>query len=84
MDEPQYFVPTPKTPTRQRMATRDDRLRCQTLYLYSGFTQDEIALQLNLTRDQVQYALAHRLTPQKSRCGRKIALNTPQRKRLIE
>jgi hypothetical protein len=32
----------------------------------------------------VQYALSHRLTPQKNRCGRRPFLNTPQRKRLVE
>lgn len=75
-------IPTPKTPRKQ--CTRDDRLRIETLYFTAGFTQDEIALQLNVTRRQVQYALSHRLTPQKQARGRKILLNTPQRKRLIE
>ncbi|KAK6585492.1 hypothetical protein PZA11_002219 [Diplocarpon coronariae] len=36
-------------------------------------------------RLKFQYALSNRLTPQKKRrCGRKVLLNTPQRKRLIE
>lgn len=77
-----YNVPTPKTPRKQ--CSRDTRLQIQTLYAYAGFTQDEIALQLNLTRNQVRYALAHRLTPQKKNCGRKALLNTPQRKQLVE
>ena len=64
--------------------SRDDRLRIQTLYEHAGYTQDQIALQLNLTRSQVRYALAHRLTPQKRSTGRKALLDTPARKRLIE
>ena len=75
-------IPTPKTPTKH--CTRDQRLQCQTLYFEAGWTQDDIALQLNLTLGQVKYALSHRLTPQKQSRGRKPFLNTPQRKRLIE
>ena len=56
-----YEVPTPKTP--QRNCTRDERLRVQTLYLHAGWSKDDIALQLNLTPGQVQYAISHRLTP---------------------
>lgn len=82
MESTFYSVPTPKTPRKE--CTRDERLKVQTLYFDAGFTQDQIALQLKLTPRQVQYALDHRLTPQKSRCGRKPFLNTPQRKRLIE
>lgn len=77
-----YAVPTPKTP--QKQCTRDDRLRIQTLYFDAGFTESEICLQLCLTRDKVRYALAHRLTPQNHARGRRVVLNTPQRKRLIE
>jgi hypothetical protein len=76
-------IPTPKTPTF-RNTTRDERLRAQTLYFEANFTIDQIALQINLTRDQVRYAIAHRITPQKSKSGRKLFLNTPQRKRLIQ
>jgi hypothetical protein len=71
-----YSVPTPKTPTKQ--CSRDDRLRVQTLYFEASFTQDQVVLQTGLTRSQVQYCLAHRLTPQR------FFFNTPQRKRLIE
>lgn len=82
--EPSIFIPTPKTPSRRKESTRDERLRIQTLYFDAGWTQAQIALQLNLTRDQVRYALQHRITPQKTRSGCKPLLNTPQRKRLIE
>lgn len=53
--EAQYFVPTPKTP-RKQSPSRDDRLRIETLYFDADFTQDQIALQLNLTVGQVKYA----------------------------
>ncbi len=74
-------VPTPKTP--RKSTTRDERLRCETLYFEANWTQAQIVLQLNLTLAQVKYALAHRVTPQKKHSGRKVFLNTPQRKRLI-
>jgi len=83
MADTPYSVPTPKTPSKHQL-TRDDRLRIYTLYHDAGFTQDDIILQTNYTRAQVQYALSHRLTPQKHTRGRKAFLNTPQRKRLIE
>ena len=77
-----HFVPTPKTPRKE--STRDERLYIQTLYFDAGWTQEAIALQLNLSLGQIKYALSHRITPQKHCIGRKIRLNTPQRKRLIE
>ncbi len=80
--EASYSIPIPKTPRKQ--CSRDDRLRIETLYFDAGFTQGEIALQLYpITLAQIKYALSHRLTPQKQRCGRKVLLRTPQRKRLI-
>jgi hypothetical protein len=80
--EPILSIPTPKTP--QKSTSRDQRLRVQTLYFDARWTQDQIALQLNLSLGQVKYALSHRVTPQKHRTGRKVLLNTPQRKRLIK
>jgi hypothetical protein len=80
--ESSISIPTPKTP--HKPTSRDDRLRIETLYFDANWTQPEITLQLNLTLNQFKYALAHRLTPQKTRAGRKALLNTPQRKRLIE
>jgi hypothetical protein len=76
------FIPTPKTPSHA--STRDQRLRIHTLYHDAGWTQDQTALQLNLTRRQVGYALTHRITPQKHKTGRRVLLNTPQRKQLID
>jgi hypothetical protein len=77
-----YNILIPKTLKKQ--TSRDDRLRIETLYFDAGFTLDQIALQLNLTKRQIQYALSHQLTPQNHIHGRKVFLNTPQRKRLIE
>lgn len=72
-----YQVPTSKQIARQ--CNRDERLQVHTLYNITGYERDEICLQLNLTPDQVRYALTHRLTPQKkTKCGRKILLNPPQ------
>jgi hypothetical protein len=76
--EPEYYVPTPKTP--QHNTTRDTRLKVQTLYLHAGWTKDDIALQLNLTPSQVQYAIRHRVTPQKNRSGRRPLLGVAERK----
>jgi hypothetical protein len=79
------WVPTPKTPPNRTPTTRDDRLRIQTLYYTAGWTVDDILLQSpRFTRRQVDYALhLPRPTPQKTRCGRKPFLSTPERKHLI-
>lgn len=78
-----HSIPTPKTLTKKN-CTRDDRLRIQTLFFHAGFTKEEICLQLNLTLDQVKYALSHRVTPQKTRSGRRPLLSPRERKQLIE
>ena len=77
-----YEIPTPKTPYKN--TTRDDRLRVQTLFFDAGWSKPEIALQLNLTIDQVKYALRHRVTPQKQRTGRRPLLGPAERKQLID
>jgi hypothetical protein len=82
--EAQISIPTPKT-IKSKELSRDDRLRVQTLYFDANFTRAQICLQTGYTYDQVTWALAHRLTPQKkAKSGRHILLNTPQRKRLID
>jgi ketohexokinase/beta-glucosidase len=79
----EYSVPTPKTPHKN--CTRDDHVRIQTLFLHAGFTKDEIALQLNLTLNQVKYALRHQLTPQKKQhSGRYPLLGPTERKHLVD
>ena len=80
--EPTYRIPVPKQPNED--LSRDDRLRIQTLFFDAHFTRSQICLQTGFTYNQVCYALQHRLTPQKKRSGRKVILNTPQRKRLIQ
>jgi hypothetical protein len=77
----EYSIPTPKV---RYHCTRDDRLRVQTLFFYAGFTKDEIALQLNLSIDQVKYALSHPLNPQKKHSGRRPFLGPPEKQQLIE
>lgn len=72
----------PKTP--QHHCMRNDRLKVHTLFFYAGWTKDQIALQLNLTLRQVKYALAHCVTPQKNRSGRRPLLGPAERKQLVE
>ena len=78
----EYEIPTPKTPYKN--TRRDDRLRAQTLFFDAGWSKSDIALQLNLTLDQVKYALRHRVTPQKTRSGRRPFLGPAERKQLID
>jgi len=78
----EYELPTPKTPKKE--CTRDDRLRVQTLYFQAHWSRSDIALQLNLTLYQVNYAIAHRVTPQKKRSGRRPLLGPQERKELVE
>ncbi|PMD12280.1 hypothetical protein NA56DRAFT_501704 [Hyaloscypha hepaticicola] len=76
-------LPVPKQP-RQPELIRDQRLRIQTLFFDANFTRDQICLQTGHTYKQVCHVLTHCLTPQKRRTGRRVILNTPQRKRLIQ
>lgn len=76
------ILPTPKQ-TRPQLS-RDERLRVQTLFFDANHTRSQICLETGYTYDQVCYAITHRLTPQKKKCGRKVLLTTPQRKRLIQ
>jgi transposase len=82
--EPDYYIPVPKTLVKGLELTRDDRLKIQTLYLTAGWSKDDIALQLNVSLAQIQYALSHRLTPQKQRSGRRPLLGLRERKQLIQ
>ena len=79
-----FYVPTPKQASKHDELTRDQRLRVQTLFNDAHYTVSQIALQTGYTERQIRYALAHRLTPQKHRTGRRVLLNTPQRKKLIQ
>lgn len=77
-----YSVPVPKQPSPQ--LTRDDRLRIQTLFFTANHTRAQICLETGFTYNQVCYAIAHRLTPQKRKTKGRILLTTPQRKKLIQ
>lgn len=79
----EYSIPTPKTPIKGCNTTRDQRLQIHTLFHHAHFNPSEIALQLNLTPKQVEYALQHRVTPQKNRSGRRPLLGPAERKQLI-
>jgi hypothetical protein len=49
-----YHIPTPKQPyTPPHESSRDDRLRVQILYYDAKWTINDIILQTNLTRRQV-------------------------------
>jgi hypothetical protein len=50
--ESEYNIPTPKTPPHSPESTCDIRLKVQTLYLHTGWSKDDIALQSNLTPTQ--------------------------------
>lgn len=76
-----YRVPVPKQ--SKPVLSRDDRLRIQVLFFNAHYTRSQICLETGYSYDQVCYALSHRLTPQKSKCGKRVKLNTPQRKRPI-
>lgn len=80
--EIEYDVPIPKV--KGKNCTRDDRLRIHTLFFIAGWSKPQIALQLNLSLDQVKYALQHRVTPQKQRSGRRPFLSPLERRQLVE
>ncbi|PQE05393.1 transposable element tc1 transposase protein [Rutstroemia sp. NJR-2017a BBW] len=79
----EYHIPTPKQP-RSAELSRDDRLRIHTLFFDANWSRDDIVLYTGFTYKQVCDALKHRLTPQKSKCGLKPRLTTPERKRLVD
>ena len=65
---------TPTTPTKQS-STRDQRLQIYILDNLGYYSHPEIARRVHLSLNQIQYALAHRITPQKHLSGRKPLLN---------
>jgi hypothetical protein len=62
--EPELYVPTPKTLTKN-ILSRDNKLRIQTLYYTGGWLINDLLLQFSphVTRRQVQYALETRPIP---------------------
>jgi hypothetical protein len=85
------LLSSPRTPIRRTTkkkgkseCTQDDRLRIQT-YHESGLTTKQILEKMpGITKNQVYYALAHRITPQRKARGRRPILDTPKRKQLID
>jgi len=78
-----FRVSVPKQP-KQPELTRDERLCIQTLFFDANYICSQICLQTGHTYNQVCYAIKHRLTPQKRKSSRRVLLNTPQRKKLIQ
>ena len=78
------------TSSRQRttLLTRDQRLQAQTLrtlnWSYETIAQHFRSTGVDCTARQIQYAEEHRSTSQKQRCGLKILLNTPTRRRIAD
>ena len=58
--------------------TRDDRIVIQTALKFK-IPHVRIREVLGVTESQIEYARKHRVTPQKSKTGRKPLLRTPQR-----
>ena len=78
----------PSTPQRKfhrhPELNRDQRIKIHTLSQYAGWTPRRISKHLDVSIPQVYYAIHHRFTPQKQRCGPKSIIDTPHRARLVE
>jgi hypothetical protein len=74
---------TPPPPPVRRLLTRDERLRIQ-LLKELNWKQAAIAEHENVSIRQVSWAINHRATPQKQRCGTKSKLNSIQIQILIQ
>ena len=76
----------PSTPQHKRHTEldRDQRIQISTLSQCAGWTPRKISKHLNVSIPQVYYAIHHRFTPQKQRCGRKSIIDTPSRRYLLE
>lgn len=66
------------------MLSRDERIEIQTLREFGHKTYLEISKDVKCTLRQVQYALNHRLTPQKHHCGRHLLLKDPEIDGLVD
>ncbi|PQE05400.1 actin associated Wsp1 protein [Rutstroemia sp. NJR-2017a BBW] len=75
----EYSIPTPKL---KYHCNHDDRFRIITLFYQAGFTKDQIAIKLNLSIRQIEYALQHQLTLQK-RCSGRPFLGPSERQKLV-
>ena len=75
---------TPRENSRHPELDRDQRIEIYTLSQCAGWTPRRISKHLNVSIPQVYYAIHHRFTPQKQRCGPKSIIDTPNRIRLVE
>jgi hypothetical protein len=66
------------------MLSRDQRIKIHTLQSHSHKTHLEIAQDVECSLNQVRYAIIHRLTPQKHRCGRHLLLSETEISDLID
>ena len=66
------------------MLSRDQRIKIHTLHNHSDKTYLEIAQNVECSLNQVRYAITHRLTPQKHRCGRHLLLSETEINDLID
>ncbi len=73
----------PKTPHKP-ILTRDQCITIQALREHSHKTYAEIAKDVKCTCFQVQYAIHHRVTPQKYLCGRHLLLSEIEINNLID
>jgi hypothetical protein len=86
---PRPITPSPAPPAPspaavrkyQPATTRDQRIVINTALLF-GIPRADIIQTLDVTADQIQYAKAHRPTPQKQACGTKPKLRTPDRQHI--
>ena len=86
------FTPEPETQhvhcpkINSKVTTWDERQQIRTLYYTAGWDINAILLQFSrLTRDQVDYTLETRPTPQKKgHCGRHVKLTPRHRKQLVK
>ena len=70
----------PSTPPQYIQLTRDQRLQIYTLH-NAGFSYSQIIRLLDFTvsKHQIQYTIANRLTPQNYKSERHLLINTPHR-----
>jgi hypothetical protein len=73
--------PISEDSTYARATSRDDRIAIQTALKFK-ISHARIREVLGVTENQIQYARSHRITPQKSKTGRKPLFHTPQRRHL--
>ena len=83
MDIKELLNPGPTPRIRRTQLTRDQRCEIQALRKYTDFSLATIANRTGYSKNQVQYACSHPLTPRKEyKDHRKKYIRTPDRERL--